>query len=346
VVSAAVEDTGVLLRRLAIAFAGSVRSGRDDDLWAVQSAAEAAWQRGVRHDDLALLLTQLHLDCHAVGAAADVLAAVPRAAATPTGRMLQAGLLLQRGDTGGAGELLLDLALDAPTWRSLALLAVVYEDVADLPAADLLYAEAAEQLDAKQLGTLAWVECQRARLRLEMGRVDGADQHLRRAESVASGWNVATVRSRWLTAAGETAAAASVARDVAEVTGRPDHAQRAAVAAAAAGLTLEAADWQAWAGRGFAAARRRWPYRYAHHEVDWHLDVDHDIDAAVVLAWADYRQRPARRPADRLAAALRAAGDAAGAYRLDGEQERRRRHTEAVLAVAASRNHSTVALSV
>ena len=117
--------------------------------------------------------------------------------------MLRAGLLLQRGDPEGAGGLLLDLLHRERTWRSLAMLAAVYEDVGDDAAADLLYAEAGEELDASQLATLAWVECQRARLRLATDRVEAADRHLRRAESAAPGWAVAAVRGRWLEATGD-----------------------------------------------------------------------------------------------------------------------------------------------
>ena len=341
----AAEDTGALLRRLAMGFADAGRSGRDDDLWSVQEAAQEAWKVGVRHADLALLLVQLQLDCHAVDAAEAVLADVPRAAATPTGRILRAGLLLQRGDPEGAGGLLLDLLHSERTWRSLALLAAVYEDVGDDAAADLLYAEAVEELDARQLATLAWVECQRARLRLVTDRVDAADRHLLRAESAAAGWAVAAVRGRWLDARGDAAAAAAVWGQVAETTDRPDHAQAAAAAAARAGSVEETIRWQGRARTGFATARRRWPYRYAHHEVDWHLHVDLDVELALTLARADYRQRPARRQAARLAEALRAAGDREAADRLTEAHLHRRRQARAGLAEALARADSTIAAS-
>ena len=341
----AAEDTGALLRRLAMGFADATRSGCDDDLWSVQQAAQEAWQVGVRHADLALLLVQLQLDCHAVDAVAAALAAVPRAAATPTGRMLRAGLLLQRGDAEGAGGLLLDLLHRERTWRSLAMLAAVYEDVGDDAAADLLYAEAGEELDARQLATLAWVECQRARLRLATDRVEAADRHLRRAEAAAPGWAVAAVRGRWLEARGDAAAAAAVWGQVAETTDRPDHAQAAAAAAARAGLVEETSRWQGRARTGFATARNRWPYRYAHHEVEWHLHVDLDVERALTLARADYRQRPARRQAARLADALRAAGDGGAAERLTDDHLNRRRQARAGLAAALSRADNTLAAS-
>jgi len=327
-------DTGALLRRLAVGFADAGRSGRDDDLWAVQSAAQEAWETGVRHADLALLLVQLHLDCHDVDAAGSLLTAAPRAAATPTGLMLRAGMLLQCGDPERAGALLLNLLRRDRTWRSLALLAAVYEEVADRRTADLLYAEAGEDLDAKQVAAFGWVEVQRARLRLECDRVESADRHLRRAESAATGWAAAAVRARWHTAVGEDAAAAAVSRQVAWATDRPDHAQAAAGAVARAGLDEETAQWQERARTGFEQARSRWPWRYAHHEVDWHLHKDGDIEQALTLARADYNQRPARRPAARLAAALRAAGQRAAADQLDEDQVRRRAQGRAGLAAS------------
>jgi hypothetical protein len=341
VVSEQPEDTGELLRRLALGFNAATGSGRDDDLWTVQTAAESAWAGGVHHGDLALLLVQLYLDCHAVTAAGRVLAAAPRAAVTPTGQMLRAGMLLQCGDTLTAGSVLLDLVAAEPTWRSLALLAAVYEDLADPAAADLLYAEAAEELDAKQLSSLAWLEGRRARLRLGSGALDRADQHLRRAEWAAPGWSVAAVRAAWLTAAGEPGDAAAVWREVAGVTGRPDHAQEAGMAVSRQGGAAEASGWWARARHGYGHAGRRWPYRYAHHLVEWHLEVGHDPAAAVEVALADYQQRPAARQAGRLAAAWKAAGEGQRAQRLLVHHDQQQARDRAGLAAAVARLNAT-----
>ena len=321
------------------------RSGRDDDLWSVQKAAQEAWQVGVRHADLALLLVQLQLDCHAADAAEAVLADAPRAAATPTGRMLRAGLLLQRGDPERAGGLLLDLLHRERTWRSLALLAAVYEDVGDEAAADLLYAEAGEELDARQLATLAWLECQRARLRLATDRVEapigicGVPSLPRpggqspRCE-VGGSTREATWRrrqqhgDRWLRRPTDPI----MPRQPPLLQPGQDRSRRPSAG-------------QERARTGFATARRRWPYRYAHHEVDWHLHVDLDEELALALARSDYRQRPARRQAARLAEALRAFGDREAADRLAEDHLQRRRQARAGLAGALARANSTIAAS-
>ena len=339
------EDTGALLRRLAIGFADAARSGRDDDLWSVQEAAQQAWQIGVRHADLALLMVQLHWT------------------ATPSTRprlcwLMRLGLRRPRpGGCYGPGCCCSAATLRAPaaccwiccsvsgtggTWRcwppSMRMSPMTRRR-------DLLYAEAVEELDARQLATFAWVECQRARLRLGTDRVEAADRHLRRAESAAAGWSVAAVRGRWLEARGEAAPAAAVWGQVATTTDRPDHAQAAAAAAARAGLVEETIRWQGRARTGFAKARRRWPYRYAHHEVDWHLHVDRDVERALTLARADYRQRPARRQAARLTEALRAAGDGEAADRLTEDHLHRQRQARAGLAAALARADSTMEAS-
>ena len=329
---AGADGTDGLLRALAVQYNAASRSGRDDDLWAVQQAAAEARRAGVAHGDLALLLVQVHLDSHAVSAAAAVLAEAPAAAATPTGQMLGAGVALQRGDPGGAGVVLARLVADDPTsWRALALLAAVYEELADAAAADLLYAEGMQQLDARQLAGLAWLECQRARLRLESGRLDGADQHLRRAEQAAGGWSVAAVRGRWQEAAGHWEQAAQTRTQVAETTGRPDHAQAAAGCWARLGRPAELRRWDRQAAAGFETARQRWPYRYAHHEVTWHLAAGRD-QQAVEVAECDFRERPAAKQAVRLAVALEAVGESQRAQDLLDEQERRRRPARAALA--------------
>ena len=336
-------DTGRLLRDLVLGFNAAARSGRDDDLWAVQTRAETALRSGVVHGDLVLMLVQVHLDCHAVVSAETLLNRFPGAAATPTGRMLRSALLLQHGEVAAAGQQLLELAAAEPTWRGLALLAATYEEIGDRDRADRLYADAAELLDAKQLGSLSWLETQRARLRVEVSDLTRAVDHLDRAERAAPGHAVAALRGRWLTAVERWDAAAEVWQRVAEQTGRPDHAQAAGSARARQGRAAEADHWWRRARAGYEAAALRWPWRYAHHLVEWHLDVDHDVVAAVRIAEQDYRQRPGSRPASRLAAAYRAGGADDRAEALLAVQEHRRDRARAELDAAVRRLEPVVA---
>jgi tetratricopeptide (TPR) repeat protein len=74
------------------------------------------------------------------------------------------------------------------TWDNLARLANYHAKSGDIAAADRLYAEAGEELTAKEMRDFAWIELQRGILDLEAGKPKKALEHYGRASQAWSGW--------------------------------------------------------------------------------------------------------------------------------------------------------------
>jgi tetratricopeptide (TPR) repeat protein len=320
------DATQLQLRRAVLAYERASLSGRDDDLRTVRCELGPLVATGTAHDDLALVLVQAHLDSHALREAEAVLDAYPRADVASGGRSSRATVLQQRGETVAAGRLCAELVVSDPSWRPVAALAGVYADLDDVVTADGLLQLAADDIDARHLGALAWVETSRARLHRGRGDLARADFHLRRAELAYGGWKVAVDRALWLLASGRAAEAASLLTTVVERTDRPDHHQALASALRASGRTEEAAVHVAAAAQGYAEAAAETPWRYLHHQVSWHLEEDQDLDEALRLARRDHAERPSAHPVRALAEVHRRRGESAQAEHLlqglEREQEK------------------------
>ncbi len=315
-------DTGQLLRWLVIGYHEAVASGRDDQLLRVQQEAAKAVDSGVAHDDLILLLAQVHLDSHDLAAAEQILSRFDRAGQSADGLILRSALLRQQGQLGAAGRVLFAGSRRSPR-RSLGL-AGLYDDLGVDEAADGWYAAAAQDLDAKQLGLLTWIQIQRARLRRRRGDLPAAGRHLHVAECAGGGWGTLVERARWQEACGQSQLAAGTWQDVVRRTGRPDHRHALAGALRRCGRDRAADHLFTEADEGYRRLSVRLPWRYLHHRVQWHLDVDGDLDAAVELGWRDFAARPNPHTGRRLVGVLSARGEERAASELCDDLDRRR----------------------
>lgn len=314
--------TDVQLRRAVLAYERASLTGRDDDLHTVRVWVAPVVADGGAHDDLALILVQTHLDSHALAEAEAVLEAYPRAAASSGGRSSRAAVLQQRGDVVAAGRVYGELAGRDPSWRTLAGLAGIYVELDDPVTADALLQLAVDDIDARHLSVLAWVEGSRARLHRQRGDLARADFHLRRAELAFGGWRVVEERARWHLEAGDAEAAVAALEALVLATGRPDHRHALAAALRRSGRADEAGGHFAAAARGYADAAAETPWRYLHHRVGWHLEVDGDLDEALRLARLDHEGRPSVHPVRELAEVHRRRGEATAANRLLDELAR------------------------
>lgn len=326
--TAGLTPTDAAVRTVLLSYERAALSGRDDDVRAAQDAAEAALGRGLVSDDLLTALARIHLDGHDVRTAAELLDRCRFGATSTSVREMRATILLQRGEAVAAAELLRTLLTDERSWQHLAGLAAVYEELGDLRTADELYRSAEYDLDAKQLPALAWVEVRRARLSRRAGDPVGAWAHLRRARDASFDWRVAAECARCGLEDGDLAGAAALAEALVAHTGRPDHEHLLADVRAAAGDRESAARHRDAALRGYRAAARRWPWRYAHHHVELHLTAGTpaDLAEALRLAEGDYHARPHGATGRLLVAVLGACGQRERADRLAAglEEERRR----------------------
>ncbi|MFI8998611.1 tetratricopeptide repeat protein [Streptomyces sp. NPDC053542] len=330
---AGLTPTEAAVRTVTLRYQRANLSGRDTDLRAAQDAAEEALRQGLVSDNLLTALARIHLDNHDLKTTTELLDRCRYGAASATVQGMRAAVLLQQGDAVAAARLLRTLLTDEPSWEHLAGLAAVHDELDDLRAAEKLYQSAAHELDAKQLSALAWVEVRRARLARRAGDSAGARAYLRRAQDAWFDWRVAAESARYRLEEGDLSGAAALAEALVSHTGRPDHEHLLADVHAAMGDRTSAARHRDAALRGYAAAGRRWPWRYLHHQAELQLTAGTpaDLGEALRLAEDDHRARPHRTTGRLLVTVLTACGHTARANRLAAELEEERRRALAAL---------------
>ncbi|HEX6738066.1 MAG TPA: tetratricopeptide repeat protein, partial [Vicinamibacteria bacterium] len=230
---------------------------------------------------------------------------------TPPARLalLHADLAEQEGRYADARRALLDEVRERPRWEPLARLAHL-EAQAGRPAdAEALYARAADEITAKQMRALAWLEVQRGRLELAQGRLDGARAHYQRAERAYSGYPlVEEHQAELLAAEGRFAEAAARYESLAARWPRPELQQALGDLHVYAGQPERAAPWHQRALAAYLDSARRGEAQYLHHLASFYADVE--PDPAQALAWArrDLELRDGVPARDGMAWALYRAG--------------------------------------
>ena len=160
-------------------------------------------------------------------------------------------------------------------------------------AADALYAEAADEITAKELRQYAWVEVQRGLLHLRHGRLAEAERHYERAEAAYSGYWVVEEHIAELRAAqGRIDEAIALYEGAALRAGRPELAQALGDLHRHAGDPDRARAWHDRALAGYLDSAGRGEVQYHHHLAEYYADVEHDGAAAVDWAERDHALRP------------------------------------------------------
>lgn len=294
-------------RSLALLQRRAVLSGSLDDETRAQSATREALRRLGPLPDLLLLDAQFALHVHRVAAARDDLERLPREAHGSNVEALWADVALQMGDyTAARGHCQRALAT-ARDWDVLARLAQLEALTGTVDAADALYAQAEDELTAKQMRAYAWLELQRGLLALSRGRHADAERHYGSAERAYSGdWRAAAQRAELLAAARRYDDALALYAHVVARTPRPELLQALGDLLAFVGRKTDARPWHERALGGYLASVERGEVQYYHHLTGFYADVRSDgvealrwarRDAALrggatthaALAWALYR---------------------------------------------------------
>jgi tetratricopeptide (TPR) repeat protein len=260
--------------------------GRPEEVLALGRAVERAIGWFPAWPDLRLLRATLALTVHRPDVAAASLAAVPGLTEQPPGRVLAADLAQFSGDYAGARAGYLRAARDDPQWDTTARLAALAIATGHFAEADDLYAEAEDEITAKQMRSFAWVRVQRAELAQALGDVERAGRHLTVAERAYPGWWYVAVHRAALDAAlGRHAQAAVGYRDVLAEVDRPEYREAHGTVLAAAGDADGAADCHAAAVATYLASAARGEVHYLHHLAAFYADVRPSPQVAV--AWAE-----------------------------------------------------------
>jgi tetratricopeptide (TPR) repeat protein len=206
-------------------------------------------------------------------------------AGRPAVQMLRADIALQEGRYSEAGRAFTAILDQRRSWETLARLAHLESLRGDAAAADRLFAQAEDELTAKQMRALAWLELQRGRLDLDHGRADEAEAHYRRAARAYSGfWLVEEHQAELLAVQGRFEEAAALYERLAARTRKPELQQALGDLYAFMGEPERAEPWHERALEAYLDSARRGEVQYLHHLADFYADVRRD--GAEALRWA------------------------------------------------------------
>ncbi len=282
-------------------------TGDPRQLAAADAAIDQLIGRVPNPSDLYYLKANLAFKVHRLDEVRRALDASAPLRESPQGRSLAADLAFQEGRYAEAREAYRELVREQGGWDDMARLAHLEFKLGDADGADRLFAEAADELTAKQMRHYAWVELQRGVIDLKRGRKEEARAHYERAGRAYSGyWMVDEHRAELLGASGDYGPAAALYESVIERAPRPEFMQALGELYDAAGDPEAAAAWYDRAHSAYLESAGRGEVMYYHHLVDFYADVREDGPEAVrwaekdlalrenfatqaALAWALYR---------------------------------------------------------
>jgi tetratricopeptide (TPR) repeat protein len=178
------------------------------------------------------------------------------------------------------------------SWGARAGLAYVHLKLGDLARADRLYAEAEDELTAKEMRSYAWLELQRGVLDLAYGRHDDAAAHYGRAGRAYSGYWLVDEHIAELTAAqGDIEEAAALYERILAAVPRPELRQLLGQLYAVMGRRGRARSCFVQARAGYLASVRRGGVHYYHHLADFFAEAVPDGAQAVIWARRDIALR-------------------------------------------------------
>lgn len=270
-------------------------SGVLDELRGADAAVAAALRVHPEWPDLVFLRASADLDLHRPGAALARLDGLVWLAGSPAGLELRGAALQQLGRDPQARDCF-DRALAAdPSWQALAGLAGLRAAAGDPDAADELYAQAEDELTAKQMSAFAWVRAARGALAAGSGDHDTAWAHYRSAAASFPGyWLVESRIAGLLRLEGRLDEAAAGCEQVRARTGRPELAQALGDVHRGRGADGEAARWYAIALAEYTDSAARGEVLYLHHLASYYADVAGDAGEAARWAARDHEARRAR----------------------------------------------------
>jgi tetratricopeptide (TPR) repeat protein len=266
-------------------------SGRLDELTVVEAAIEDI-DRQFRWADLCMLKANIDSKLHRLPHVKRDLEMLPGLADSFQGRSLRADLALQEGRYEDARKAYETLIEDDRGWDNLARLAHLEAKMGDVVAAEQLYAEAQDELTAKEMRSYAWVEVQRGLLDLSHGDYAAAEAHYERADKAYSGyWLVEEHTAALLAAQGRLEEAVALCEQVAARVPRPELQQALGDLCLASGRRGEAHEWHEKALAAYLESARRGDVHYLHHLADFYADVHKDGTQAVRWARQDLELR-------------------------------------------------------
>lgn len=273
-------------------------------------------------EDVCLLKANVHFSLHRLREARHALEMTRLLPQRIAARALIADIDYQEGHYEDAQRAYEHLVSESGTWDNLARLAHFCAKMGDFARADQLYADAQEEITAKQMRAFSWVELQRGLMDLTRGRFGDAKAHYDRADRAYSGYWLVSKHLADLFAAEEKFEAAA-ARYEAILLQAPSPELREKLGRVLYSLGRSQAAERCFeeAFTAYLASADRGEVHYYHHLVDFFveirkepqaaakwarkdLEVRNNYATAAALAWVEYCCGDFARASHRIAHAL------------------------------------------
>lgn len=243
-------------------------------------------------EDVCLLKANLEGRFHRLDEATRGLTMCPGLVDRPAARAILADIDFQQGRYAESRRALSALLEQTRTWDVLARFAHWESKLGDANEADRLYAEAEDQLTAKEMRSFAWLALQRGDLALSRGRLAIANLHYERAAAAFPGhWRTDEHVAALRVAEGKTGVAESLFRDVIIRCSKPELKQALGELLASVGRTEEARIWLEAASEAFLKSVQGGGVHYYHHLADLYADGLGEPAEAVRWARKDIAHR-------------------------------------------------------
>jgi len=239
-------------------------------------------------EDICLLKANIDGRFHRLSEVRQALALCPRLAQRPCGRAILADVDFQEGRYQQAGRVLSELVEQDRTWDAVARLAHWTSKMGDPDEADHLYGEAEDELTAKEMRSLAWIELQRGALALSRGHCAKARVHSERASASFPGhWRTDAHMAALLAAEGRLTAAEQLLHSAVSRSEKPELKQALGELLASNGKQDESRRWLDAAATAFLNSVQEGGVHYYHHLADLYADALNEPSQAVHWARKD-----------------------------------------------------------
>ena len=285
-------------------------TGAPTDYSAADAALAEALDDPSAPQSLHLLRAQLDVTLHRGADAGVELSRAPLLAGHADAVALGGDIAMLAGRRDAARAAYEQAIRNGDSAEALARMAWLVATTGDADDADRLYAQAEDELTAKQMRSFAWIEVQRGLLAFRRGRHDIAEQHYRRADDAYSGyWLVHECFAELAAARRDFGDAASIYASDFAASGRPEAAHALGDLYLYQGDGAQAKVWHARALTSYLSSAQRGEVHYFHMLASFYADGETDAAQAVTWARRDIDQRQDASARDALAWALFRAGE-------------------------------------
>jgi tetratricopeptide (TPR) repeat protein len=347
-IGAGQRDAGTTTRFLYRMFHHASLTGSFAEFEVTEAAINDAIRRMGPWPDLCLLKANLDFKFHRLAKAKADLAMAPCLADSIQGQQLKADINFQEGrylDSKNGYERVIE---ENRTWDNLVRLAYFKAKMGEEAGAEQLYAQAEEEITAKEMRSYAWVELQRGLLDLSHGRYAETEVHYHRAAEAYSGyWLIDEHLAELLGAQGKFDEAVMLYEAVVDRLPKPELQQAIGELYTLMDKPGQAQPWLDKALAAYGESVQRGDVHYYHHLADFYADVRENGTEAVKWARKDLELRQNFAAEGALAWALYRSGDFAEALDLvekalsSGVREARLLYHAAMIHLAAGRSEAS-----